>query len=123
MTNILITKEVDIIVNSVTGKVTTFQIVEHIKGNAENWIGCPVLWNFSNADLGDITSDEWERMLNRLKTIPKNRSGEKTALVSATDLPFGMMRMFGTFAEMKEFSIMFECFRGKDEAKKWLLEE
>jgi hypothetical protein len=122
MDSVTTTQENEIIINSVTGKVATNEIYEYIAGNVKNWIGKPVIWDFSTADFSDVTFDSWQTLLLRLKPLSEIRRGEKTALISSHDPSFGMMRMFDLIAEDK-VAINIRSFRKIDEAKAWLEEE
>ena len=123
MKNITSTKEDNIIINTVVGKVTIDGIFEHIKQNVEAWKEVPEIWDFNQADLSGISTEEWREMLNRLKKLAKIKPGQKTALLSSTDLSFGMMRALDMASELKDFPIKLESFRDKGEAKKWLSEQ
>ena len=94
MNNITNMLEDEIIINTVSGKVTVEQIMNYLKKNADHQIGKPVIWDFSKANFSKISTDEWRSILNKMGPLSKKRKGEKTAFVSLKDIPFGMLRMF-----------------------------
>ena len=54
MNNITNMLEDEIIINTVSGKVTVEQIMNYLKKNADHWIGKPVIWDFSKANFSKI---------------------------------------------------------------------
>ncbi len=115
--------ENEIIINSVVGDVTVDDLIDHVIENMENWIGKPVLWELSKANLNNISTQEWEGIIQKIGHLSQERKGEKTALVSLEDFPFGILRMFEIIAENKALAIHFQTFREIKKAKKWLLEK
>jgi hypothetical protein len=112
--------ERNIVFNTVTGPVTTSDIVDHIAVNIDNWIDKPVLWDISDADLSNITTQGWIDILRNGKSLAARRAGQKTALVSSKDLAFGMIRMLETMAEVLKIPLKFHSFRDIASAIEWL---
>lgn len=123
MESITIIKEDGFVINSVVGKVTIDEIACHIEKNVEAWKDIPEIWDFTHTDFADTSIEEWQAMLNSLMSFAKRKPGQKTALLSSTDLSFGMMRALDMAAEFKDFPIKLESFRDIDKAKKWLSEK
>ena len=120
--NTITTKlENEIVINSVVDDITVDGLMSHTRENIENWIGKPVLWELSKANLGNISTEEWKGIIQKIGHLSQKRKGEKTAFVSSEDLPFGMLRMFEIMAENEELAIHFQTFRDINEAKEWLL--
>ncbi len=122
MNNITTTSENGIMINRFSGKITAEDIMNYVRKNVDHWISKPLIWDFSKANFSEISTDEWRSILNKIGLLSMKRKGEKTALVSSKDLPFGMLRMFGILAENAELAIKFNSFRDIEEAKKWLKE-
>jgi hypothetical protein len=115
--------EDNVIINTIEGGVTFDEIIEYLAKNVDSFIGKPVIWDVGKADFSSVSSDEMRFFSQKIKSLSEKRHGEKTALVSAEDLPFGMMRVFQAFAELDSLEINFRNFRTIDEAKNWLIEE
>jgi hypothetical protein len=82
-----------------------------------------VLWDFRNASLVRVSSQEAEAIMDYIKHYSGKCSVDKTALVASGDLEYGMLRMAQTLAEIKGFSLQLEIFRSFKEAIQWLGEE
>jgi hypothetical protein len=82
-----------------------------------------VLWDFRNASLVRVSSQEAEAIMDYIKHYSGKCSVGKTALVASGDLEYGMLRMAQTLAEIKGFSLQLEIFRSFKEAIQWLGEE
>ena len=111
-----------IIINSVVGEVNFDKIAEYISENIESWISKPVIWDMSKADLSTVPSDQLRSFLQKMQSLSKKKSGEKTAIVAPQDMEYGMMRMFEIFAENESFEMELRVFRTIEEAKQWLPE-
>ena len=120
MSSITSIKKHNIIIITVTGKITIGDIFEHIEKNIEAWVGFPELWDFNEADLSEVVIDKWQQMSLKLHPLAEKKHGEKSALVSSSDLTFGMLRMFQSVSEGYKFPIKLESFRQIDDAKEWL---
>ena len=115
-----IESEASIIINNVAGEVKFNEITGYFNKYNNEWVGKPVIWNFSEADFSNISSDHLLQFSKKIKSFSSSRREERTAIVSSDDLSFGMMRMFEVFAEIDSFDNSFHHFRAIKEAKKWL---
>ena len=70
----------NIVFNMTTGP-TTYDIVECINANIDDWIEMPVLWDITNTDLGANTTEGWIDILRQSKSLAAKRTGPKTALL------------------------------------------
>ena len=121
MEKIITNKEKNgIFINKVSGTVTTEDIFAHLINATLNLTNIPVLWDFTDADIGKITYEELVKMVKKLKPYAEFRSGARTALVANYDLPFDMMKILNELAESYQPSIQFKGFREIDKAKEWL---
>jgi len=108
------------IINSAVGLVGLHDIAEFITANIDSWIGKPVLWDLSEMDFHDVQCEELRVFVKAMAPLSAKRAGEKTGLVAPQDVQFGMMRAFGTFAEIALIRIQFRVFREIGDAREWL---
>ncbi|MFC1884548.1 hypothetical protein ACFL2O_07245 [Thermodesulfobacteriota bacterium] len=91
-------------------------ITEYYSGTVTNLI----LWDFREADLSKIKTEEFAELARLIKRKADLRQGGKTALVFKRDLEFGLGRMFEVFSELEDLSFEFMSFRSIEEAREWL---
>ncbi len=107
-------------VNIATGKIAAEDILnwvlEYYSGNSTKFI----LWDFTEADLSNITSEEFRGIASEVKKRSEIRMDGKTALVFGRDLEFGLGRMFQAFSEIEGVLFEYMSFRDIVEARKWL---
>ena len=82
-----------------------------------------VMWDFTEADLSRLTADEVRMVASDVKSLAHSREGGKTAIVSPSELSYGMVRMYQTFAEIYEQTAIVEAFRSRLEADRWINEK
>jgi SpoIIAA-like len=109
-----------ILINSVSGKITSEDIAVHLINAALNLTTIPALWDFTDANIGKITYEELLGMAKKFKPYVELRSGVKTAVVANHDLPIDMMRILNKLAEINHPPIQIKTFREIDKAKEWL---
>ena len=91
-------------------------VVEYYSGAVTECI----LWDFSEADLSELTNDELRQIVLEVRKRSIDRTGGKTALVFQRDLDFGIGRVFGSFSEIEDMPFEYRSFRNITEAKKWI---
>lgn len=79
-----------------------------------------ILWDFNEADLSNITTEEIRKIAKEVKKKSDIRAGGKTALVFNGDLDFGLGRMYEAFAEIEGIKFESMSFQNIAEARKWL---
>jgi hypothetical protein len=79
-----------------------------------------VLWDFSLADVKLIRSEDIFEMSEAAKARARLRAGGKTALVTNSDLAFGLARMYQSYREIAQVELPFMSFRTRVEAISWL---
>ncbi|MCJ7773864.1 MAG: hypothetical protein MUP22_12120 [Desulfobacterales bacterium] len=79
-----------------------------------------LLWDFTEADLSNITTEEFKNIAEVVKIKSDLRDRGKSALVFSRDLEFGLGRMFEVFSKLEGTQFEFQSFRNIEEAKKWL---
>ena len=105
-----------------TGVVLAKDIVEAVKALYAAGPTPNHLWDLTEADTSAIRSDDLQEIaLLAKQSSPSGRNG-RTAIVSNSDLGFGLSRMYGTFAEMSGHGIEVRPFRSREEAEEWIAE-
>lgn len=107
-------------IHTVTGEVTAQEILQKLEAYFAGEPTMLVLWNFSEAKIAAIPSDEFRRIPEVGKKYAGYRKGGKTALVFSSDAGFGMGRMFEAFSEIEGLSFVIRSFRSVEAAKQWL---
>jgi hypothetical protein len=122
MGSIETTKEVssELTVNIVKGQIMYGDLVKWIANYYSGTVTKFILWNFTEADLSDITVEEFKNIAEVVKRKSDLRIDGKSALVFSKDLEFGLGRMFEVFSESEDIEFEFKSFRSITEAKKWL---
>jgi hypothetical protein len=110
--------KLDLTVHTVSGNLTTQEILDKLETYYQGRPTQRILWNFRNATWVNITSDELRRTVKEAKKY--SRKGGKTALVFSKDIDFGIGRMLEVFAQFEEYDYDFGNFRNIKDAKKWL---
>lgn len=78
------------------------------------------LWDLTQADLSEFTTDDLIEDAERTKKVSDARKGGKSAFVCSSTLEFGLSRMSEAFSEIEDTKIEYQTFRRLDEAKEWL---
>ena len=82
-----------IFINKVSGEITADDIFSHLINSTLNLTTVPVLWDFTDADIGKIKYEELVKVAKWLKPFAEFRSGSRAAFVARYDLPFDMMKI------------------------------
>jgi len=96
--------------------------VDEILGVIQNQYLCistGVLWNFVAGSNLTLSADDMQRIAQMVKKHSRHR---KTAYLGATDVEFGLLRMYEVYAEMLAVQPIMKVFRSRDEAVEWLKE-
>ena len=113
-----IDSQLDLTVHIVFGDLSTQDILDKLEIYYQGKITKRILWDLSNATWANITSDDLRRTVD--KATKYSRKGGKTAWVFSKDVDFGIGRMLGNLGEIEGYDYVFESFRDKKEAMKWL---
>ena len=105
------------------GQITAKEIMETIESFYANSPSLSVMWDFTEADLSRLTADEVRMVASDVKRLAHSREGGKTAIVSPSELSYGMVRMYQAFAEIYEQTAVVEAFRSRLEADRWINEK
>jgi hypothetical protein len=102
------------------GKVTSDTINNALKSFYGSAITTKVLWDFSNCDVTELEGGDLCHFVETAKRYGHQRIGGKTAIVTPSDIAFGIARMFKSRTEMDGYPVQAEIFRTKKEALAWL---
>ncbi len=104
----------------VSGKVSIPELIEALKDFYNDKFTIKLLWDFSEADLAEISSNHLHTLIAVSKSYGHLRKGGKTALVVSGGYWFGLGRMFETLSVLNQHAVLYNVFKTKDEAKGWL---
>lgn len=105
---------------TVSGIFTTEEAIHAFEKFIEHDVTLNLLWDFSDADLSQITQKGMEQIIAFTKSKVHLRKNGRTAFVGSQDLPFGVSRMYQTLSEINEHPISQYVFRDMDKALTWL---
>ncbi len=80
------------------------------------------LWNIERLDLKEINDDFMNGIISIRKKFPQ-RGNAKIALITPSDLGFGLSRMYDVFSENENMPQSINIFRNHADAERWLLSE
>ena len=104
------------------GKIIVAEIAEVIQKFYKAGPTLHVLWDLSEADLSSVKSAEIEGLVRIVMLSVHSRAGGRNAIVSPTDISFGLSRVYQSFAEAKDQMTQTRVFRTEDEARQWIRE-
>ena len=82
--------------------------------------GVRELVDLSGVEGEDVTSDGLAKNI-QIDTMHREKlTGMKTAIVAATDLQYGLSRMYQALAEVQKSPAVIEVFREEKAAREWL---
>ena len=118
-----IDEERQLTIFSGTGELSFDEVRNAITSFYEGDHSLKVLWDLRAAVARAISSGQVEQIARLLDEYRGRSKGVKTAIVTPTDLNFGLSRMLISFMEIKEerYPVFMKVFRTMDEALSWLL--
>jgi hypothetical protein len=79
-----------------------------------------IIWDFREADIQLLTSDNIEKIIQYVKkNAYKRPSGAKSALLVTRDFEYAIMRMVQIYAEIHEIEIKYKIFYDYQDAMNW----
>ena len=109
-------------VHVLNGTISAKDIIDAVKAQSASGPTLHNLWDLTDADMSRITNDDIQEIALLVKqAAPKGRTG-RTAIVSASDLGFGIGRAYSTLAELFGQSVEVQSFRSQQAAKEWISE-
>ena len=115
-----IDKKLDLKINRYIGSLDVSEIEDAIAGFYRGKPTRNVLWDFTQANIGEIKTNQVEKLASQVSEIGHSREGGKTALVASQDLIFGLSRMFGSLSSSKNHLAEVKVFRSFEEAISWI---
>jgi hypothetical protein len=121
MATIDIKKTEALLIVSVTGTLSVDDAItfihEHYPSGAKN-----VIWDLTKGSLAAISLNGFREIATAAKESCAHgvRGEGKTAYVGATDVDFGLLRMYSAFEEIAGIQIEYHVFRTMVEAYDWL---
>lgn len=110
---------VHVVVGPVNGEDVCRAIGRALK-HSEWSAGSPVLWDASQADPRNLTTNDVRMIADYLAQHRQRRGAGKTAVWAVDNLTFGMARMVEAFVELSESRAEVRAFRDRAEAIAWL---
>ena len=106
-----------------TGELSFEEVRNAITSFYESDHSLKVLWDLRAAMAREISSGQVEQIARLLDEYRGRSKGVRTAIVTPTDLNYGLSRMLISFMEIKEerYPVFMKVFRNMDEAVSWLL--
>jgi hypothetical protein len=116
----LIDREKDLTVFTVTGSMTLDDQIAALKEFYDGEPTAKALWDFRKVAGKRLTFDEIDQLIAFVKRHGGKRTAGKTALLTATDVDFGVSRMSDAIADREKLPWKVRAFRSMDDAMKWL---
>ncbi len=113
-------REKHITVHTVSGYLNADYYIEKIEYNLDKTPTKYVVWDFSNADISNLTSDDLKRFIEISTTHPNAHILKKIAKILPNDLSFGLGRMFEIYNNIQGTVYESRPFRKAEDAFKWL---
>jgi len=110
----------DLTTNTAKGPISYGDLLNWIINYYSGPVTKFILWDFTQADLSKITTNQFQNMAEVVKSRSDIRKGGKSALVFSRDLEYGLGRMFEMFSQIEGTQFEFRSFRSLSEAKQWL---
>ena len=108
-------------IHTVTGEITFLEIVEAVSKYYQGTITQLLLWDFTHASMTQTTSEQIRQLVDLSRPFTSRRKGGKTAFLFATEVDFGIGRMYEIQVSGLDKSVSHRAFRDKESALKWLL--
>jgi hypothetical protein len=102
------------------GQISASEIKEAVKSFYDNSPSLNIIWDLTDADVSRITADEIRTLASGVKRLAHSREGGKTAIVSPSEVSYGIVRMYQIFAEIYAHVAQIEAFRSRPEAERWV---
>ncbi len=105
---------------AVIGEVTCQELMTTLKTFYTDSPTLDILWDVRQGTVSKLSYNDIRIVVESVVEFTKKSRRRKTAIVISRDVDYGIGRIFGTFAEIKEVSLTVRVFREYDEAMTWL---
>jgi hypothetical protein len=112
--------ELDLTEKIVVGELSVADVLEEITRFYSGPVTKRVLWDISQARIHFAGADEIRRIAAAVAQVSHRRAGGKSAVVAASDLAFGVSRMYQAYREIHNIELSYMSFRTRQEALDWL---
>ena len=110
----------DLTIQTVSGEISADDIRRRIRSYYEGEITGLLLWDFTDADIGNISASDVRNLVELTNSYAARRGGGKTALVFSSASSFGMGRMYDLSKEADGRPVTHASFRDLKAALEWL---
>ncbi len=110
----------DLTIHTVSGEVSADEIRGRIRSYYEGEVTRLLLWDFTNAEIGDISASDVRYLVELTNSYAARRRGGKTALVFSSASAFGMGRMYDLSKEADDRLVSHASFHDLKAALEWL---
>lgn len=107
-------------VRTVTGTITSAELLAAIQSFCAGPATPLLLWDVRAADLSALAADDVRLIARTVSGPAGSRAGGKTALVFASDLGYGLGRMFDSYVDAGGPDVEYRSYRSLPEALTWL---
>ncbi|HEX4343590.1 MAG TPA: STAS/SEC14 domain-containing protein [Verrucomicrobiae bacterium] len=111
-----------IVYTTITGEITVAEVradLLRLAADSKNQPNLPGIIDMRKAE-AQLTADEIQQLAGFVVSHPQVVNSTRRALLVATDVMFGLYRMFATFAG--NASVEFQVFRDEQKALEWVME-
>lgn len=112
--------EKDLTVHTVEGAVAVEEILEETVAYYRGRSTSRILWDLSNAEVGNIPTEKVEWLVKQEKKFAELQGIGRIALLFADPFSFGMGRMYEIMTENENFPIEVRSFKDKALCFRWL---
>ena len=117
-----INEERQLTVFTATGELSFDEVRNAITSFYEADHTLNVLWDMREATARELSSRQVEQIAQLLEEYGGRSKGVRTAIVTPTDLNYGLSRMLVSLVEIREENhpVLMKVFRTMDEALSWI---
>lgn len=110
----------DLTIFMVHGELTADEVIQSVEALSARKPTKFVLWDATDGSVANVPTEEIQRVAQTMMRFLEKRKEGKTAFVVATDLDYGLGRMYEAFAENEGLPYAYGIFKTVKEAKQWL---
>ena len=106
-----------------TGVILGKDVIEAVKALYAAGPTLNHLWDLTEADMSAVKSEDLQQIALIAKQYSSSDRAGRTAIVSNSDLGYGLGRMYSSFADLSGHSAEVRSFRSRKEAEEWIAEK
>ena len=117
-----VSAEKQLTIVTATGELSFDEVRDAITSFYEGDYTLKVLWDMREATARELSSRQVEQIALLLEEYGGRSKGIQTAIVTPTDLNYGLSRMLISFVEIREkhHPVLMKAFRTMEEALSWI---